>query len=98
MEIGPLNLNRVPMSAPVATDVGQESPALMSQLVVAIRLLNRPEFLEQGREYTLRRGAAGKRAVVHLVDRETGEVLDEFPPEEVLRMMAELEKESEEEL
>jgi uncharacterized FlaG/YvyC family protein len=35
---------------------------------------------------------------VDVVDRETGEVLDELPPEEVLRMMAELEKDREEEL
>jgi uncharacterized FlaG/YvyC family protein len=32
------------------------------------------------------------------VDRETGEVIDELPPDAVLRMMAELEKEREEEL
>jgi uncharacterized FlaG/YvyC family protein len=32
------------------------------------------------------------------VDRETGEILDELPPEQVLRMMAELEKHPEGEL
>jgi hypothetical protein len=96
MDIGPLS--RASMSVPVAVDTWQESPALMSQLVVAIRGLNRPEFLEQGREYKLRRRAAGRRPVVDLVDRGTGDVLDEFPPEEVLRMMAELEKERAEEL
>jgi len=96
MEIGPLS--RASMTVPVAADASQENPALMSQLVVAIRGLNRPEFLEQGREYRLRRHAAGRRLVVDLVDLETGDVLDEFPPDEVLRMMAELEKEREEEL
>jgi len=96
MEIGPLS--RASMNAPVAVDAWQESPALLSQLVVAIRGLNRPEFLEQGREYRLRRRMAGKRPAVDLVDRETGDVLDEFPPEAVLRMMAELEKERSEEL
>jgi hypothetical protein len=94
MEIG--SLSRASMIAPAAADVTQENPALMSQLVVAIRGLNRPELLEQGREYRLRRRAAEKRPVVDLVDRETGDVVDEFPPEAVLRMMTELEKEREE--
>src|ERR1019366_5548708 len=39
----------------------------------------------------------GRAANRHLVDRETGEVIDELPPDAVLRMMAELEKEREEE-
>jgi len=96
MGIGPLN--RVSVSAPVAADAAQESLGLMRELVAAIRWLNRPELLEQGREFKLRRRAAGKRPIVDVVDRETGEVLDELPPEEVVRMMAELEKEREEEL
>jgi hypothetical protein len=96
MEIGPLT--RVSMSVPVAADLAQESLALMGELVVAIRLLNRSEFLERGRELKLRRRASGGRPIVDLVDRETGEVIDELPPDAVLRMMAELEKEREEEL
>jgi len=96
MGIGPLN--RVSVSAPVAADAAQESLGLMRELVAAICWLNRPELLEQGRELILRRRAAGRRPIVDVVDRETGEVLDELPPEEVLRMMAELEKDREEEL
>lgn len=96
MEIGPLN--RVSISAPVAADAVQESLGLMPELVVAIRTLNRPEFLERGREWKLRRRAVGRRPMVEVVDRETGEILDELPPEQVLRMAAELEKEPEGEL
>jgi uncharacterized FlaG/YvyC family protein len=70
----------------------------MRELVAAIRTLNRPEFLERGREWKLRRRAAGKRPFVDLVDRETGEILDELPPEQVLRMMAALEEKPEAEL
>jgi hypothetical protein len=91
METGPLS--RVSMVAPVVPDAVQESLGLTRQLVTAIRGLNRPEFLERGREWQLRRGAAGKRPIVDLVDLETGEVLDELSPEEVFRMMAGLEKE-----
>jgi uncharacterized FlaG/YvyC family protein len=83
------------MGVPVSADGAQESLELTRQLVIAVRGLNRQEFLERGRELRLRRGPAGKRPVVELVDRETGDVVDEFPPEEILRMMTELEKERE---
>jgi len=95
MEIGPLS--RISVGAPVAADAIQESLGLTQQLVAAIRGLNRTEMLEQGREFKLRRRAAGKRPMVDLVDRETGEVLDELFPEEVLRMAGELEQEQDEE-
>jgi uncharacterized FlaG/YvyC family protein len=62
------------------------------QVVAAVRKLNRSEFAERGREMKVRRNAAGRRLLVDVVDRETGEILDELPPEEVLRMMDELEK------
>ena len=96
MEIGPLS--RISVSAPVAADAVPENPVLMRQLIAAIRGLNQPEFSEQGREFKLRRRAPGRRPMVDVVDRETGEVLDELPPEEVLRMMAELDKQPEEDL
>ena len=95
MEIGPLS--RVSISAPVAPDAMQESLGLTQQLVAAIRGLNRAEMLEQGREFKLHRRAAGKRPMVDLVDRETGEVLDELLPEDILRMVRELGQEQDEE-
>ena len=93
MGIGPLN--RVSVSAPVAAAAAQESLGPMRELVIAIRTLNRPEFLERGLEWRLRRGAPGRRTLVDLVDRGTGEIFDQLPPEQVLRMAAELEKERE---
>ena len=92
MEIGPLQ--RVSLSVPVAADAAQESLAFTRQLVVAIHGLNRSEFMERGSELKLKR-QPGKRPTVELVDRETGEVLDELSPEAVLRMMADLETEPE---
>jgi len=87
------------MNAPVASgDPTLESFALMRELVAAVCALNRPELLDRGRELKVRRNARGRMPMVDLVDRETGEILDELPPEEVLRMMAELEKEREGEL
>jgi len=91
MGIGPLS--RISMSAAGAP----ESTELMRELVIALRELNRQEFQERGRELKLRRGVGKRPAMVDLVDLETGEILDELPPEQVLRMMEELEKERDEE-
>jgi uncharacterized FlaG/YvyC family protein len=77
---------------PAAANPLQDSLWLTQEVVAAIHKLNRSESLEQGRELRLRRKAAGQRPAVHVVDRATGEILDELPPEAVLRMMAELEK------
>jgi hypothetical protein len=95
MEIG--QLGRISIGAPAA-DPAQDSLAAMRELVSAIGGLNRQEFLQRGHELILRRGVGKRSAMADLVDLETGEVLDELPPEQVLRMMDELEKEREEEL
>ena len=71
---------------------GQDNLALMPQLVAAIGVLNRGEFEARGQARKLRRGAAGKPLLVELVEQESGDVIDLLPPEEVLRMAAELEK------
>jgi uncharacterized FlaG/YvyC family protein len=72
----------------------QETLWLTQAVVAAIHKLNRPE-LERGREFKMRKRAAGQRPIVDVLDRETGDILDELPPEAVLRMAAELEKDRE---
>lgn len=97
MAIGPLA--RVSMTAPgAAGDPALESLTLMRELVAAVGALNRTELLDRGRELRMRRNPRGTKPTVDLVDLESGEILDELPPEEVLRMMAALEKEREGEL
>jgi len=78
----------------VSGDAALDAASLIRQLVVAVHRLNRLEFLERGRELKLRR-TPGRRTSVEVLDRETGEVLDELPPEAILRMVDELEKERE---
>lgn len=95
MELG--QQGRISKGAP-AGDAAQDSLAAVCELVSAIGGLNRQEFLQWGRELRLRRRVGKRPAMVDLVDMETGEVLDELPAEDVLRMMNELEKEREEEL
>ena len=95
MEIGPLS--RMPIGLPVVAETAPENQELTRELIIAIRGLNQTEFLAEGRELKLRRAGAGKRPTVDVRDRETGDVIDELPPEEILRMMAELKNQQEEE-
>jgi hypothetical protein len=43
-----------------------------------------------GREFTVVRDAASQRFVLRVVDSQTGAVLDQFPPEDILKMLAQL--------
>jgi hypothetical protein len=95
MEIG--QLGGISTGVPAA-DPAQNSLAAMRELASAIGGLNRQEFLQRGRELVLRRGVGKRSAMADLVDLETGEVLDELPPKQVLRMMNALERKREEEL
>ena len=84
---------RLSMDGPAAPANPLRESLWLTQIVVAaIHKLNRSESLERGRELRLRTRAAAKRFAVDVVDRATGEILDEIPPEAVVRMMAELEK------
>jgi uncharacterized FlaG/YvyC family protein len=78
-------------AALTAADPAQDSLWLTRAVVAAVHKLNQPELLEHGRQLRLRKRAPGKNFMVDLVDLETGEILDELPPEAVMRMMAELE-------
>jgi uncharacterized FlaG/YvyC family protein len=89
MGIGPLH--GVSLGAEIGA-TGQDNLALMQQLVAAVRALNRGELEARGRVWKLRRGPSGKAVTVELVEEESGDVIDLLPPEEVLRMAAELEK------
>jgi hypothetical protein len=91
MEIGPIS----PLTTGSAAAVSGAADNMV-QLVAAVHGLNRRRFMERGQQMRVRR-TGYKSAVVELFDGESGEILDELPPEAVLRMMTELEKEREEE-
>jgi len=92
MELGPIVF--VPFGVQVAVDPAHESLGLTRELVTAVGWLNQTEFPSRGQELKLRR-LPGKRPMVAVVDRETGETIDELSPEEVLRIMAASAKEQE---
>jgi uncharacterized FlaG/YvyC family protein len=90
MGIGPVN--RVGVNAPVDAETGTgETATTLRQIVTAIRGLNSSELLGQNRELRSRRNRNG-RLVIELIHSETGEILGELPPGEVVRMAAGLQR------
>ena len=91
MAIGPLS--SVNMSAPVNTvPAQQETTSSVRQIVTAIRGLNKSELLGQGRELTFRRDPQTQHPVIQIIDQDTGDVIDQVPPEAVLLLAAQLDK------
>ena len=92
MGIGPAS--RVDMSAPVTSqttsqDWGQND----RQVVAAVQWLNKAEWLPQDREFTYKRDQKTGKVVIQILDRQTGDVVDQIPPESVLRLVTELQAE-----
>ncbi|HEY7335279.1 MAG TPA: flagellar protein FlaG [Bryobacteraceae bacterium] len=59
-------------------------------LVQAIKAVNASEMLGQDNELTFVLDRAARRAVARIVNKQTGEVVDQIPAEYVLRMAEEL--------
>ena len=92
MEIGPAN--RVDMSAPVTSQTGSQDWLLNDrQAIAAVQWLNHAEWLGQDRELTYKRDAKTCKLVIQILERQTGDVVDQIPPESVLRLVAELQAE-----
>lgn len=90
MEIGPIN--RV-LSAPVvSTPASTDDPAAERQVVMAVQGLNKSEMMGTARELAYRRDPKSQRIIVQIVDKASGEVVDQIPPESVVRMMEELKR------
>jgi len=91
MEINPLSLSRplAPMDAVVKPSGSAE---LTLATVAAVRALNRSELFREDRQLLFARDAETQKPVVRIVSRRTGEVLDQIPPESVLKIMADLRK------
>lgn len=69
-----------------------EQLAERREIVQAVRALNQAELFGQGQELTFSLDRDTRRPVLKLVDRKTGEVVTQVPPEHVLRLAKELGK------
>lgn len=60
------------------------------EIIQAVRAVNRSEMLGNDNELKFVLDPDTRRPVVRIVNRETGEVLNQIPPERVLRMAQDL--------
>jgi hypothetical protein len=86
MGIGPVNRVAIGTNG---TPGLEELGVTYGQLVMAVRSLNQSDRLGGRRELRLRR-QGNERVLVELLDRETGEILGELPPGDVVQMAAQL--------
>jgi FlaG protein len=86
-----MEINRVSGAGPVApVNLDPRSlldPAVGREIVAAVRALNKSEFGDE-HQLLFARDRETHRPVIRIVNRETGETIDQIPPETVLRMLA----------
>jgi uncharacterized FlaG/YvyC family protein len=78
-------LDLTPQSEPLTPELAEQR----REIVHAVKALNKTEMFGQGQELTYAIDRSTKRVVTRLVDKNTGEVLSQFPAEYVLRMAEE---------
>jgi len=89
MEIRPVN--PVGVSAPVnATTPTADHDQSVRPLVTAVRMVNKAELLGQGRELSFRRNPETRQPVIAILDKDTGDVIDQIPAESVLQLAEQL--------
>ena len=79
-------------SLPAAQAAQQQAPPATPQqreLIQAVKALDITQLFGRDKEVTFVMDRASKRAVVRIVDRSTGDVLQQIPAEFVLRMAEE---------
>ena len=91
MQIGPIS--RIdPSELKTSPSQAQYHPFEAGELARAVKLLNQSKLFGDRRELSFRWDADAHRPIVRIVDRQSGEVIQEIPSQELLRMTAEMEK------
>ena len=91
MQIGPTN-SMMPAPPVDPTPNSNQDPAFLKQVATAVRALNQSELYGQDRELQFARDPGTKTMVIKVVQQGTGEVVEQIPPEEVLRAAAALQQ------
>lgn len=85
MQIGFNNPYTEKYSSPSQPE-GQAQLAERRELLQAVRVLEKAQVAGEGNELRLALDRETKRPVVRIVNRETGELIQQFPTEEVIRL------------
>lgn len=85
MDIRPVNsiTGGDPVNHPVAKP---ENEVPVRQVVTAVRDINKSELMGQGRQLTFTRDPNTRRPIIQIVDKTTGEVVEQLPSETVLNL------------
>lgn len=86
MEIGKLDRLYLAPVQPVPEPLSAQDRAQQQQLVQAVHAVNLAEVFGQNTELTFSFEPKTHRAILRVVDKETGEVIRQLPPEYVLRL------------
>jgi uncharacterized FlaG/YvyC family protein len=88
MEITPVdrNLQVLPSAAPVTPT---ETLAEHREVIQAVKAVNGAELMGQDNELMFQLDRQAQRLVIRVVNRKTGDVISQVPPEYVLQMAAE---------
>jgi len=90
MEVGSVHPDQaIPAAAQL---LPAEDKAEARELIKAVKALNATELFGQNSELTFVVDRESRRPLVRIVDRETREVIRQFPPEYALRMAEDLKK------
>ena len=90
MDIAPIN--RVNLAVPLnPAPTLQEDPATTRQIVTAVRALNEAELMGPNRQFTYTRDPKTQLPVINVIERETGDVVGQLPPEAILQLRQQLE-------
>ncbi|MGA3094962.1 MAG: flagellar protein FlaG [Bryobacteraceae bacterium] len=80
------------VTAPVAAapEIPAEKAAENRSIVQAVQALNGTEMFGQGNTVIFQRDPETHRMVIQVINRETGDVISQIPPEYLLRMAEDL--------
>ena len=84
MQIGSVN-SLMPAPPVDPTPATHQAPVLLRQVTTAVHALNQSGLYGQDRELQFARDPGTQAMVIKVVQPQTGEVIEQIPPEEVLR-------------
>jgi len=65
---------------------GLDGSEALRNAFATVRNLNAQEFPD--REFAIVRDPQSQKFVIHVINRVTGDVIDQFPPEDILKMLS----------
>jgi len=85
MEIRPID-SAGAIATATNSNLQAENEFPLRQVVTAVREINKSELLGQGRQLNFTRDPDTHKPVIQIVDQNSGEVIDQLPPESVVRL------------